>query len=209
MKRNNYIDFVRGIAVFLMIWGHCIQYLINDPNFWDNQVFKTIYTFHMPLFMLISGYVGYWSIKGDFKHYLINKIKSLMVPMISYAIIIALFVCIKDNNLNLVNFLVNVKANWCGLWFLWSCLLISIIVGFIQFYIHNKYLKILFYVFGVIIIALAPLTSNNLFMYPFFIIGFLSNKYKLTNKEYCKYIEIISIIIWIIMTCFFKKYHYI
>ena len=60
-KNRFYIDFVKGIAIFLMLWGHCIQFCaVGDFDFFENWVFKLIYSFHMPLFMLVSGYLFFY-----------------------------------------------------------------------------------------------------------------------------------------------------
>lgn len=52
MERNNQIDISKGIAIILMILGHSI---ILTDNF-TNYFFKLIFSFHMPLFFLFSGY---------------------------------------------------------------------------------------------------------------------------------------------------------
>ena len=56
MKRIEYIDALRGFAIFLMVVGHVIpnlylnkQMVLPNLNLW-------IYSFHMPLFFTISGY---------------------------------------------------------------------------------------------------------------------------------------------------------
>lgn len=54
--RNIYLDVVKGIAMFLVIWGHCIQYFTASSTHYENIVFKVIYSFHMPLFALILQY---------------------------------------------------------------------------------------------------------------------------------------------------------
>ena len=52
MKRLVYIDIMRGVAIWLVIIGHLIQY--NNCNDWmHNPVFEWIYSFHMPLFFYI------------------------------------------------------------------------------------------------------------------------------------------------------------
>ena len=54
-----FINVARGLAIFLMLWGHCIQCCcLGDFDFYENDVFRVIYSFHMPLFMLISGYLN-------------------------------------------------------------------------------------------------------------------------------------------------------
>lgn len=37
----SYLYIIKGIAIFLMIWGHCIQYCLkgSDLNVFDNGVF--------------------------------------------------------------------------------------------------------------------------------------------------------------------------
>ena len=63
-ERNEFVDTLRGILIFLVVWGHSIQYLAySDESFWSDGVFKLIYSFHMPLFMALSGYVSFNSIQ--------------------------------------------------------------------------------------------------------------------------------------------------
>lgn len=55
-KRIEILDMAKGVAIFLVLWGHCIQYFSSgDDDFYNNFVFKFIYSFHMPLFMIIMG----------------------------------------------------------------------------------------------------------------------------------------------------------
>ena len=52
MQRIEYIDFMKGIAIFLVVLGHVYQFCFKDTG----QVFQFIYIFHMPFFFLLSGY---------------------------------------------------------------------------------------------------------------------------------------------------------
>ena len=53
-------DVCRGIAIFIVIWGHVLQQGLNGvTDVAENVVFKIIYSFHMPLFMIISGFFFY------------------------------------------------------------------------------------------------------------------------------------------------------
>ena len=62
-NRNLYIDLIKGIAIITVIIGHLIQYTsVGNFNFYENYIYKFIYSFHMPLFMLISGYLFYFSL---------------------------------------------------------------------------------------------------------------------------------------------------
>ena len=56
MARDNRIDSIKGLLIILVILGHLIIALDNY-NFINHCVMGLIYIFHMPLFILISGYV--------------------------------------------------------------------------------------------------------------------------------------------------------
>ena len=88
--RNNYLDYIRGIAIFLVVVGHCIQFgsgstYLKSGLFFANPLFKFIYSFHMPLFMLISGYLGWFSMsKKNYKVFVIDKSKGILIPLIAW-----------------------------------------------------------------------------------------------------------------------------
>ena len=59
--RNQCVDGLKGFAILLVVLGHCVQYGLgevnfNNENYFEYPIFKFIYSFHMPLFMLVSGY---------------------------------------------------------------------------------------------------------------------------------------------------------
>lgn len=58
IKRNKKVDELRGLLMILVVIGHIIQFVTYPETFDDNIVFRIIYSFHMPLFMLLSGYVS-------------------------------------------------------------------------------------------------------------------------------------------------------
>ena len=90
--RNEYLDIVKGIAIILMIFAHCIvsgngDFFLKKELFWDDILFKIIYSFHMPLFALVSGYLYYFTIeKYSFEKILIKKIKSFLHPIVIFGI---------------------------------------------------------------------------------------------------------------------------
>lgn len=54
-ERDNRIDVVKGVCIVLMVWGHLPQMGTQAPLL-ENLVIW-IYTFHMPVFVLITGYL--------------------------------------------------------------------------------------------------------------------------------------------------------
>lgn len=59
-KRELSFDILKCYTIFGVMWGHCIQYFTSG-SFAADPVFRVIYSFHMPLFMMISGYFSWQS----------------------------------------------------------------------------------------------------------------------------------------------------
>lgn len=85
-SRNLYLDVVKGIAIILVVFGHNIQYgsfECNNGDFFENPLFIAIYSFHMPLFMLISGYLFYHTIKShSWGQNVKSRFTKLVLPII-------------------------------------------------------------------------------------------------------------------------------
>ena len=45
-KHLNYVDSIKGIAMILVVWGHCGS---------ENYFYNTLYYIHLPIFIIISG----------------------------------------------------------------------------------------------------------------------------------------------------------
>lgn len=56
MARDYRIDSIKGLLIILVILGHAII-AIDNVNIINHAVMGAIYVFHMPLFILISGYL--------------------------------------------------------------------------------------------------------------------------------------------------------
>lgn len=87
-----YIDYAKGFAILLVVAGHLSQYCLNGTS--AKNVFNFIYSFHMPLFFFLSGYVASLSRnrieKGNILPLFIKKIKSLLLPFLVWGVIIYL-----------------------------------------------------------------------------------------------------------------------
>ena len=75
------LNFVKGIAAFLVLWGHIVQYGITDYSFFDDPMYILIYSFHMPVFIVISGYLFYKSYhRNAFGALLKKKLTGILYP---------------------------------------------------------------------------------------------------------------------------------
>lgn len=58
-KRIEWVDVVKGLLILTVILGHAIQEAlkVRGIGFEENLLRNTIYSFHMPAFMAMSGYL--------------------------------------------------------------------------------------------------------------------------------------------------------
>ena len=88
-SRMEYIDFTKLFAIYCVLWGHSLQYM-SANDFINNNVASFIYSFHMPLFMVLSGYFFSSSLKLNFVSLIIKKVRQLIVPFLSWTIFVEL-----------------------------------------------------------------------------------------------------------------------
>lgn len=212
LKRNILIDTIKGVAITLMVIGHCIQYgsgtlYLENGYFFQNTIFKFIYSFHMPLFMVVSGYLFYYSIKKyDFMVNIKNRVTQLLIPIVFHAFVKQLihFIINRTIAFSIDTFIYN-------LWFLWAILFCSLII-----LITNKLFKdnLLVYIAIFCLLYFLPDRYNiNLYSYTYvyFILGYLVNKYniKCKNENKRNAIAIVSCFIFAILLCFYNYNSYI
>lgn len=63
-KRDHFLDFLKGVAILSVVFGHTFQSI--QANFDDLYGFRFIYSFHMPFFVFLSGAAAsYWVASFD------------------------------------------------------------------------------------------------------------------------------------------------
>ncbi|RDW22322.1 hypothetical protein CWR48_01040 [Oceanobacillus arenosus] len=87
MKRNAFFDNARVLLIFLVVFGHMLQPLI-DGSRGLHTLYIWIYTFHMPAFVLLSGFFAKGS--GD-KGYIMKLAKKLLLPYFIFQVLYTLF----------------------------------------------------------------------------------------------------------------------
>lgn len=65
-KRIESLDIFRGVLIFLVVFGHFLLPMKDKECAISVRLFLTIYSFHMPAFIFLSGYFYYesWKKKG-------------------------------------------------------------------------------------------------------------------------------------------------
>lgn len=79
-------DFAKGMAIFLVVWMHSIQYLFGET--FSNPVYRFVYSFHMPLFFIISGYLFEQKLSKPITETTIKLFKRLLIPNILWGIML-------------------------------------------------------------------------------------------------------------------------
>ena len=131
-ERNTTLDLAKGILIILVVLGHAIQYSGNgnwedSQLFFDDIVFRAIYSFHMPLFMMISGYLFYSSNKKDFKPLMISKLRAIGIPLLVFTLLMNVVwyipLLINGNVLEIFSQYLGTLVFKMNMWFLLSLLL--------------------------------------------------------------------------------------
>ena len=131
-KRIDYLDYTKGFGILLVILGH-----IYDAS---NPIKIWLYSFHMPLFFIISGFFANKNI--EFKVLFKKKFKSLIIPYISFGIITIVLMIITNGLSGKLKEYVYFFITGVGrdaLWFLPCLFIIEIIFSIINKIKNNKY----------------------------------------------------------------------
>lgn len=93
-KRLLAFDAIKLFAIFLVVYGHCILHLQNySYDIKENIIYRFVSSFHMPLFMAISGYFGSKIFNLKFSDIVAKKWKRLIVPSISFGVLFGISWC--------------------------------------------------------------------------------------------------------------------
>lgn len=209
-NRITWIDTCKGIGIFLVILGHTM--LIGKPRL-------QIYSFHMPLFFFLSGFL--FSSKGSFKEFLLVKLRSILVPYFAFALLtLFLFSHYSGQPIEFRAFLESTlesKRNFIyynvPLWFLTSLFLMEVLFYFIVKFIKNK-IAILLLVFIIGFLAFAKLGATmgtrilpwsldqSLYYLTYFGIGYFVRRMHWLERDIKKSVVLIglsSLYIWFVI----------
>ena len=130
MQRNILADRLKGYACFLVLFGHVIMGVrlagINIPEFFWNLE-KFIWSFHVALFLFLSGFVykmtGEWKSKKTKLGFIKNKMLNLGIPYIIFSVVYILINSLvgQANNQSSISDILNIwKSPVAQYWFLYA-----------------------------------------------------------------------------------------
>ncbi len=209
-NRLGYIDACRGFAILLVILGHVVQYLYCSQSFDNNVIFRTIYSFHMPLFFFLSGFVSKRMNVSCYKFVGISvkRILQLLPPF-----------CIWGIYLNKLSYSEPVYTFFIrpdhSLWFCFHLLLLILYCNFMLYLVQflprkGKEIDFLILVVGYVVLKFISIrntsdlgyTSMLTYYYPYYACGILLGVYKDTirNKKYIWIITMLSILCFLFLS---------
>ena len=181
-KREPLFDIIKGIAILLVLIGHVIQYASGPEYsragaFYDNVLFKFIYGFHMPLFMVVSGYLFYRSISNKSpKDIIISRLRTLVVPIFSFAFIVWLFRFNPQYSFfdQIRNYL---SVTRYTLWFLWAMFYSSMGVLIGHYVFKDNWIIWLLLILGSFMTPDRWFSECYKYTFPCFLFGYYAHKH--------------------------------
>lgn len=214
-QRIDYIDRMKGMAIFLVVMGHVYGMAFAQS---DDVAYRVISSFHMPLFMFLSGLVAcsgvvapYWGIGK-----LSKKLKGLLLPLIVFGMCFTTTIS-KDFLTSLIGFLESPNKN--GYWYL-----MTLAVFYVSLSLYRLNVKQKWYIDVALAIAIwggmfalwkytaqtkdyfCMLNCGN--FYPFFILGVMTTKYNLLDKMHkANWLFSLCIVAYAFLFCVDMPFH--
>lgn len=90
-KRIVWLDLLKFFTIFLVVWGHAILFCRpQEGTGWTNSsTLIWVYSFHMPLFMMVTGLVYAMTFKHGFLTTIKKKSRQLLLPAITFGLFTA------------------------------------------------------------------------------------------------------------------------
>lgn len=159
MKRIDYIDVAKGIATICVILGH----LSVTPKI----VVNSVYTFHIPLFFFLSGFVINLDKYLTFKEYFIDKFKKIAIPYFFLSILTWGWIfCVREFPLDLNAYTINKFLGificakdtpyYLSLWFI-----ASLFISQLLFYVLIKKRSRIYIVFEFVLCYILAICISN------------------------------------------------
>lgn len=219
MGNNIFIDFLKIVTLLLVIIGHNNFLFASNSNNFVNYLFTNInpiiYSFHMPLFFMLSGGV-YKICLNNGKYYIfhdlvINKYHRLIKPyIITSTFIVFPVYYITNKDLSIIDVLIQTitSQNAQHLWFIFDLFII-----FILLYYPIKYLSNYIILPTLLVINVIPYISNIIVIQRFFIysiwfyLGFILLE-KITSRKYNFFSALLSISVFFVFYFSYNKIEY-
>lgn len=202
MGRIAYLDNLKAFTIFCVVMGHSIQCFDNAGVL--GWLYGAIYSFHMPLFMMISGFFLSRLFNMRIDKVIVRKARQLLLPVLSFSLVaFAVSLLTPFDVLGGLDYLQYVFGG--DMWFL-KYLFACILMACVSKLIFRK----------TVIAALVPaivlisVSRVGIFrIYPFLWFGFCLHHYDYLVKRYAKMLLLVSLPLFVVSLWFWNvEYDY-
>ena len=202
MNRIVELDNLKAFAIFCVVLGHTIQHF--DRTGTMDEVYSVIYSFHMPLFMTISGFFISKLFTMRIDKVIIRKSRQLLLPVLTFSILAYLLSILTP--INLIGSHTYIEYVFGGnMWFLkylFACIIFACVSKLI---FRNTLLAALLPAIVMLSVSRVGLVR----IYPFLWFGFCLHHYKCLIDKHAKTLLGVSFIVFVVLLLFWKmEYHY-
>lgn len=198
------VTIAKGLAIFLVVFGHIVTGTPPQGNEWYTSIRASIYTFHMPFFIYLSGYVYYYRqfhvrAWDNISGFILRRAKRLLIPFFIFGLIIILGKHVMSQIIHVDNYGENIFEDIINLiwntrysaaksvWFIFSLFLMTVFATVALRFIKSPLLlAILSY--GVIFLPSTPVLylDRTMLFLPFFFVGCAAARH---HEQWLTFIE--------------------
>lgn len=191
-QRDILPDVLKGFGIVLMVFGHCIQSgsgmaYLEGACYFEDKCYQFLYSFHMPLFMVISGWYAWNSVRRAENTVarwamIQRKCVYLITPNVAWKLIEFAYMSAAGIYVY-AGFGLLCKDIFMGIltsnWFLWAILYSFLLICLMHYKLRDSV-----WIYVVIFLAMF-FTPDGMglnaykYMLPYYLIGFYGNK----NRE--------------------------
>lgn len=183
-ERDKYWDCLKFALIFLVVYGHTIEIgNISDGSF-NRGMYNSIFLFHMPLFVFVSGRFSHISDREKYK----SGIFRIFETYILVQAIMTFVPAIINNSIDIRTFISFIISPGWTLWYLLSLIYWRIMIFIIphRLLMEHKLIVLLVSIFIGIFGGFVPIGSTlaiqkTMAFLPFFIAGYYSTQVNIRN----------------------------
>jgi len=210
-SRDKQLDAIRGFAIILVVMGHVVAFTRPD-TFTQSVFFNLIYSFHIPLFFFISGFLVFGRFGPTFIGWTKKKFMQLIVPYILFTLFYFFILFSPPLSSITPARIVQVLFSYTvpdSAWFLpvlfESLVILALCIEGER--IIGKYSYGIFFLLFSLVIPLVNLNSISavqqiVFYTPFTMIGYLACEYKDRFSGKVLYMEVAGLILFLMLFAF-------
>jgi fucose 4-O-acetylase-like acetyltransferase len=197
--RDHLIDNIKALLIMLVVIGHFYEPYVLQNNIMK-AVYICIYSFHMPLFVFISGYLS----KSESSGTTFKLLTGILVPYLLFS-----FIWHLRQSIHTGDWYLDILSPPFHLWYLLSLFIWRLLLPFFKLI---KY-PLLFSIIISILIGLSSMNNNilslsrTLGLLPFFLAGAFCEPSRLHDTHQKKHLAVLGVIILMgIIGCVFTNH---